>query len=62
MSCGCDNRNRAMEYDRVFRLAKALARMECKDAVIFGNKDRTFGFGLAENESDKDVIEFVTPY
>lgn len=62
MSCGCENKRMAQEYERIFRLAKALARMEGKDAVIYGNGEGTYGFALAENEIDKPIIEFVTPY
>lgn len=62
MSCACDNRRRAMEYERIYRLAKALARMEEADAVIYVMKDGTYGFSLAETEIDMNILETVTPY
>ena len=51
-----------MEYERVFRLAKSLARMEEADAVIYRNGDGSYGFALAENVSDNEIVEIVTPY
>ncbi len=62
MSCACNNRRLAQEYERIYRLAKGLARMECKDVVIFRNADGTYGFIQAGKETDKPIVEYVTPY
>lgn len=63
MSCACENRRLAQERDRIYRLAKGWARMEDKEAVIFRNGDGTFGFASASDiESDREIVEYVTPY
>lgn len=62
MSCACENRRLAMERDRIYRLAKGWAAMEGKEAVIYRNEDGTYGFGPAGIESDKEIVEYVTPY
>lgn len=63
MSCNCNNRLLAQEYDRIYRLAKAFARMEGKEAVVFKNDDGSYGFKAAQEiEEDYNIIEIVTPY
>lgn len=62
MSCACNNRRLAQEYERIYRLAKGLAVMEGKDCVIFKNEDGTYGFLAADREIDKEIVEYVTPY
>lgn len=62
MSCACENRRLAQEHGRIYRLAKGWARMEGMDAVIYRNEDGTYGFMSSDQESDKDIVEYVTPY
>lgn len=62
MSCGCENKRLSREYERILRLAKAFARMEGITVVIFMNEDRSYGFQRADIETDKEKVEYITPY
>lgn len=62
MSCACKNKQLSSERDRIFRLAKALAKLEQVDVIIFKNDDGSFGFRPASDEIDKPIVEYITPY
>lgn len=49
------------ERDRIRRLAKAWAQSENEVVVLYQNTDGTFGF-CAIGETDKPIIEYITPY
>lgn len=50
------------DYERMRRLAKALARMEDETVAMYRNPDGTYGFGLAGIESEKTITEYISPY
>ncbi len=62
MSCACNNKRLAQEYDRIWRLAKGWAKMEEATAVIYKCEDGTYGFASEIDEIDKQIVEYVTPY
>lgn len=62
MSCACENRRMSQELDRIRRLAKALAKMESQTVCIYRNGDGTYGFCTIENEINKEIVEYITPY
>lgn len=62
MSCGCENRRLGSEIERIRRLAKAFAKMEETTVMLIGNDDGTYGFLPINKETDKTIIEFITPY
>lgn len=62
MSCACEHKRMGMELDRIRRLAKALAKMDDTVVAIYQNADGTYGFQSADNEINKPIIEYITPY
>lgn len=62
MSCACNNKRLAQEYDRIYRLAKAWAKMEDETAVIYKNDDGSFGFTSSVNQENFNIVEFVTSH
>lgn len=62
MSCACENKRMSQEYERMRRLAKALAKMENKDVVTYSNDDGTYGFTSDLDNNDKPIVEYITPY
>lgn len=44
------------------RLAKALAVMEQETVVLYKNEDGTYGFSRISDESDKPIVEYITPF
>lgn len=62
MSCACENSRLAREKERIRRLAKSLAVMEDKTVILYRNDDGSFGFCPADEETDKQIIEYLTPY
>lgn len=62
MSCRCENDKMRREYDRIRRLAKAYAAIEGASAVIFRNNDGTYDFCREADKSDKNILEYITPY
>lgn len=61
MSCGCEHKKLASEYERMRRLAKATARLQENTVVLYRNDDGTFGIS-PDIEIKKNVVEFITPY
>lgn len=61
MSCGCEHKKLASEYERMRRLAKATARLQGNTVVLYRNDDGTFGIS-SDLEIKKNVVEFITPY
>lgn len=61
MSCGCEHKKLASEYERMRRLAKATARLQENTVVLYRNDDGTFGIS-PDLEIMKNVMEFITPY
>ena len=62
MSCGCENKRMASEYERMRRLAKGLAVMEGVTVVLYKNDDGTFYFAKVSEEISKKIVEYITPY
>ncbi len=62
MSCACEHRKLGQELDRIRRLAKAYAKMEDVIVIIIKNPDGTYGFCPEASETDKDIVEYITPY
>lgn len=64
MSCACENRLRGQERERIYRLAKAWAKIEDMTAIIYKNDDGTYGFTSISLKSEigKPIIEHITPY
>lgn len=64
MSCACENKRMSQEFERIRKLAKAWAKMECKTAIVYKNNDGTYGFTSisAELEIGKLIVEYITPY
>lgn len=60
MSCACENKKAATEYDRIHRLAKNLAKLENCLVGIFKTGAGTYDFSALP--VDKDIIEVVSPY
>lgn len=61
MSCGCEHKKLASEYERMWRLAKATARLQGNTVALYRNDDGTFGIS-PDLEINKNVMEFITPY
>lgn len=61
MSCGCEHKKLASEYERMRRLAKATARLQENTVALYRNDDGTFGIS-PDLEIKKNVMEFITPY
>lgn len=61
MSCGCEQKKLASEYERMRRLAKATARLRGATVALYRNSDGTYGVAT-DLETDKPIIEFITPY
>lgn len=62
MSCACMNRRIGQDLDRIRRLAKAFAQSEGVTVAIYKNGDGTYNFVTVSHVSDKQIIEYVTPY
>lgn len=61
MSCACEHKKLASEYDRMRRLAKATAELDGKTVAIYKNTDGTYGF-TTNTETDKTIVEYISPY
>lgn len=61
MSCACENKRLGEERERLYRLAKAFAKMENVTAVIFRKENGSLDFAPASDEIE-NIIEFITPY
>ena len=44
MSCACEHKKLASEYNRMLRLAKATAKLDEKTVALYKNEDGTYGF------------------
>ena len=65
MSCGCKNREMAMQLERARRLAKALAKIEGENVYLYQRDDGSYGFDIKKNLSETDVNkvkETITRY
>lgn len=62
MNCGCMNRKLGAEIERIRRLAKGFAESENTTVAIYRNEDGTYGFLPIDKETDKPIIEYITPY
>lgn len=50
------------ELERVRRLAKVYAALEGRTAVIYRRTDGIYGFMPSGEETDNEIVEYVTPY
>ena len=63
MSCACEHKRMAGEYDRMWRLAKALAKLQKLTVALFKNPDGTYGFSVVSDDiTDKEIVEYISPY
>lgn len=64
MSCACENKRLSQEADRIYRLAKAWAKMENETAIVYKSADGSYNFApiSKREEIENDIVEFVTPY
>lgn len=62
MSCACEQRKMASDLERTRRLAKGCARLEEKTFIIFKRDNGTYGFQPESEETDKPIVEYITPY
>lgn len=62
MSCACEHKKMSGDLERIRKLAKAFALMEEKEVVIYRQSDGTYGFTCSNNEIDKPIIEYISPY
>lgn len=61
MSCACENKKRSGEYERMRRLAKMTAKLREKTVALYMNDDGTYGISV-DNETDKKIVEYLSPY
>lgn len=61
MSCACEHNKMSSEYKRMWRLAKATAKLHDKTVTLYKNDDGTYGFTI-NTEIDKPIVEFISPY
>mgnify|MGYP000678332839 CR=1 FL=1 len=61
MSCACEHKKLASEYNRMLRLAKATAKLDEKTVALYKNEDGTYGF-TTDTEIDKQIVEYISPY
>lgn len=61
MSCACENKKMASEYDRMYRLAKMTAELHDQTVVLYKNEDGTYGVST-DIEIDKPNKEYISPY
>lgn len=61
MSCGCENTRMGKELDRMRRLAKAMARMEDKEVILYRKPDGSFGM-TTETDIEFEIVEYVSQY
>ncbi len=62
MSCACEHSRMARELERIRRLAKGYARIENITVVIVKNADESYSFDRADLATDKQIVEYITPY
>ena len=62
MRCACENKRMSAEIARIWRLAKAYAKMEGVTTVLYKNEDDTYGFTSISEEIGKTIVEYITPY
>ncbi len=61
MSCACEHKKLASEYERMRRLAKTTALLHDKTVALFRKEDGTYDFTI-DTEIDKPNIEYISPY
>lgn len=60
MSCICEQKKLSSEYERMKRLAKAAAILRGETVSLYRNEDGTYGFTTIE--TNKPIVEYITPY
>lgn len=50
------------DLERVRALAKALAKLEGATSVIYANGDGTYGFCLAGEAEEKQIVEYISEH
>lgn len=58
MSCGCENRKRMEDIEKMRSLAKKAARMEGRVYVLY-EKDGVFGFVADGEKYEGSLVEYV---
>ena len=59
MSCGCENKKKASEYERMTRLAKTCAKMEGAIMELRLSDDGTYNFNRVGVEGKGKLIEYI---
>ncbi len=62
MSCACENQKLSREKDRIWRLAKKLAKLEGKNVIMYRNENGTYDFATTLPEGNKHIVEYITPF
>lgn len=62
MSCACEHKKLGSEYQRIRKLAKALAVMQNDTVALYKNEDGTYGFSVISETVTKPILEFISPY
>lgn len=62
MSCACEHKKLSSEYERMKRLAKACARLQEQTVGLYKNPDDTYAFCVVTETSDKQFLEYLSPY
>lgn len=59
MSCDCENKKKSSEYERMYRLAKACAKMEGAIMELRQSDDGTYSFNRVGVEGKGKLIEYI---
>lgn len=59
MSCGCENKRKASEYDRMRRLAKTFAVMRQHVVELRKSSDGTYSFNSLGENGRGEIVEFI---
>lgn len=62
MSCMCEQKQLQSDYQRMRKLAKALAMLENSTVEIWKNADGTYQYGVIGTAGSNTVIEYITDY
>ena len=58
MSCGCENKKKQSDYERIAGLAKKAALMERAVYVVYRRADGTYAFDREDAVIEGEIIEF----
>lgn len=61
MSCACEHKKLASEYERMRRLAKAAAVLNGKTVALYRNDDGTYGVDM-DTSIVRENVEYISQY